>query len=150
MYIERVSESKWNSGSPIEDPEREIAILNAVGKKAENAGLPAAWTEHFFRLQIEASKVVEYQDFAQWRDKGQGAFPHASNLNTELRPHLDGITDALISALSREWPVIKSSSHHGLRCSDSMDLPNAWALAMTPLLDRSAELGSVPKYGMQP
>jgi Chorismate mutase type II len=53
----RRSKVKWNTGSAIEDPEREQKILQDVGAKAKQANLPPQWVQHFFRLQIEAAKT---------------------------------------------------------------------------------------------
>jgi hypothetical protein len=58
---------KWNTGSAIEDPEREQKILQDVGAKAKQANLPPQWVQHFFRLQIEAAKLVQYQIAGPYR-----------------------------------------------------------------------------------
>jgi len=65
--MEEVSKAKWNTGSAIEDPEREQKLLQDVEAKARQADLPPQWVQHFFRLQIEAAKLVQYQLFSQWR-----------------------------------------------------------------------------------
>jgi chorismate mutase len=141
-YIERVSESKWNTQSSIEDPEREATILKDVETKAKVAGLPPSWIQHFFRLQIEASKVIEYQLFAKWQESSQPRFPNALDLKTEIRPHLDELTDALLFTLKRDWTSIHSSQvteaeHEG--CPATNEHPDAWRIAQMPLIDRSVE-----------
>src|SRR5262249_10835976 len=53
----RRSKVKWNTGSAIEDSEREQKIWQEVGAKAKHANLPPQSVQPFFRLQIEAAKT---------------------------------------------------------------------------------------------
>ena len=61
--MQEVAKYKWNNNAPIEDPDREQKLLDSVGKQAQAAGLQLQWAQHFFRLQIEAAKLAQYQLF---------------------------------------------------------------------------------------
>jgi chorismate mutase-like protein len=141
-YIEEVSKSKWNRGSLVEDPEREQKILQDVASKAKELGLSPQYAQHFFRLQMEASKHVEYGLFAQWREENRGRFNKTFDLNSEIRPHLDSLDDAVIIALKTNWSTVasKQASQQVEACRVPSKFPAALGLALTPLTDRSAEI----------
>lgn len=140
-YIEQVSRSKWNSRSPIEDLAREQVILDEVNLKAAKLGLSPMWAQHFFRLQIEASKQIEYQLFAEWQQKQQGQFPDTLDLKSQIRPQLDEMTDSLLSALRANWNLLSSrdAAQRVKACRVNSVYPQTLKVALSPLLDRSAE-----------
>lgn len=43
-----VARHKWNSGAPIDDPERERRIIDGLKDQAVALGLPADFATHFF------------------------------------------------------------------------------------------------------
>jgi chorismate mutase len=139
-YIEEVSKSKWNDQSQIEDPAREQKILQDVATKSSELGIPTEWTIHFFRSQIEASKQVEYHLFAEWRHTQQSRFGDALDLTSQVRPHLDGLTAALLSALQVSWPILAAETKPQARigCEVQTKYPYAFDVAQMPLNDHSA------------
>jgi chorismate mutase-like protein len=144
--MEEVSKAKWNTGSAIEDPEREQKILQDVEAKAKEAGLPPQWVQHFFRLQIEAAKLVQYQLISQWRQSNHGSFSEVMDLKSQIRPQLDQITVALLVALKANWPTIEArpiDSAEAVALSKTKRFPRAVVVALTPLFDGSAQ--SEPK-----
>jgi chorismate mutase len=148
VLVSEVAKSKWNSGSPIEDSVREHEVLAEVGRQAEQAGLPSAWVQHFFRLQIEAAKVVEYQLISEWKKSGRKAFDDAPDLASQSRPQLDGLSTALIAALKDDWPTLKTGSFNASNVTESSTCkryPRACALATTPLEDGSVESSLLAK-----
>jgi chorismate mutase len=140
-YIEEVSKNKWNSGMPVEDPEREQEILKDVAWKAKRFGLSPTYARHFFRLQMEASKNLEYRLNSQWREEKRGRFTKTLDLKSEIRPHLDSVDDALILALRTNWSTIasKGASAEVEACQVPSKFPQVFSLALMPLMDRSAE-----------
>lgn len=98
-----VARSKWNSGAPIEDLQREAEIIAALGRQAGQFGLPERWAEGFFRAQIEASKAVQRQLHARWRAEGREKFADAPDLGRDIRPRLDALTPKLLAALAAAW-----------------------------------------------
>lgn len=127
-----VARSKWNNGSAIEDPVREQQLLADVGVKAQALGISAEWAQHFFRLQIEAAKEVQYCLFAQWTAAGQKPFPAVQDLRTVIRPRLDRLTVQILQELSRQWPDLLS-----VASPEKNDM--ATRLALLPLSDGSLQ-----------
>jgi len=103
-----VARVKWNTGAPIEDPPRERAIIDAIGRQAGGYGLDAAVAQDFFRAQIEASKIVQHARFREWRATSQPKFTGVRDLKTDIRPALDALTPAMLSALAAAMPALRS------------------------------------------
>ncbi len=101
-----VAKSKWNSGAPIEDLQRENDIIASLARQAGKAGLPLAWAEQFFRAQIEASKIVQRELHVRWRQQGAGKFEDAPDLARDVRPRLDALTPKLLAAITAAWPEL--------------------------------------------
>lgn len=101
-----VARSKWNSGAPIEDVQRERDIIAALSRQAGDAGLPVPWAEQFFRAQIEASKIVQRALHDRWRRQGQGKFDVAPDLARDIRPRLDALTPRLLAAIGGAWSAL--------------------------------------------
>jgi chorismate mutase len=136
-----VARAKWNSGSAIEDPVREQQLLADVGARAQSLGIPPEWAQHFFRLQIEAAKEVQYCLFAQWEAAGQKPFLQTQDLRTEIRPELDRLTVQLLQELARQWPELSKAGlreHSALRSAQPLN-PIAAQLALLPLSDGSLQ-----------
>jgi len=137
-----VAKYKWNTHAEIEDPVREQKILDGLKSQAEAAGLPSQWVQHFFREQIEAAKLVQYQMFAQWHREHRGAFPDTPDLATEIRPKLDALTPELLTAVKAHWSEL-ASGPVAVKSVGEMSVaqqsPQAVTVALLPLMDGSAE-----------
>ena len=103
-----VARVKWNTGAAIEDPPRERAIIDAIGRQAPDYGLSAGAAQDFFRAQIEASKIVQRARFGEWRAASQPKFTNVRDLKTDIRPALDALTHAMLSALAAAMPALRS------------------------------------------
>ena len=103
-----VARNKWNSGAPIEDLPREREIIEGIGKQAAGYGLDAAIARDFFRAQIEASKIIQNTRFREWRAAGQPKFEQVRDLGREIRPALDALTPAMMSALAAALPALQA------------------------------------------
>jgi chorismate mutase len=134
-----VAKTKWNSGSEIEDPIREQQLLSDVGVKAQTVGVPKEWAQHFFRLQIEAAKQVQYCLFAQWAIEHHGSFSEVQDLRTVIRPKLDRLTAELLQELSKQWPELSKSGPSQANKFMQEQSPSeiAVGLAILPLVDGS-------------
>ena len=140
--MEEVSKAKWNTGSAIEDAPREQTVLEEVEAKAAKAGLPPEWVQHFFRMQIEAGKLVQYQLFSEWRKSNHGKFVEAKDLKSQIRPQLDEMANAILATLKVSWPALKAMPvHHDqpVLFEKSAKFPRACQLAVTPLFDGSVQ-----------
>jgi chorismate mutase len=140
--MQDVARYKWNSHAQIEDPVREQKLLDSVKSQSETMGLPSAWTLHFFREQMEAAKLVQYQLFAQWRKEHQGTFANTVDLGATIRPQLDALTPRLLQAISKSWSRIVEGDGvaDGIgKLKMSSTSPCAAQLAILPLIDSSAQ-----------
>lgn len=99
-----VAQSKWNSGAPIDDPERERQILDAMSASltAMNPGL----ARRFFQAQFDAGKIIQRALHAQWRAQAHERFANPPDLVRDIRPALDRITPSLIDALRQATPLL--------------------------------------------
>jgi len=137
-----VARNKWNDGSPIEDFPREQQVLEETRVLASRAKLPPDWVVHFFRLQIEAAKEVQYQLLARWDADRLTEFDQTVDLRSEIRPKLDRLTIDLISALADAWPEIRSGTPVMKSCSADDLIAGAdctTTLSLVPFLDGSAK-----------
>lgn len=101
---EPVARWKWAHHDAITDKPREDALLAATDKRARAAGIDPAFAQQFFRDQIEASKDIQNGLFETWR-KSQPPEGTPPDLARELRPKLDQVTRALLTALGRVEPL---------------------------------------------
>ena len=61
-----VAWAKAQTGAPVLDEEREKAVLAALVKQGEAAGLPKERVERFFGAQIAASREAQTEWLAGW------------------------------------------------------------------------------------
>lgn len=140
--MHEVARTKWNQNLPIEDLSREQQLINALTIKAKSCGLEEAWTRKFFQAQFDAAKLIQKNDFSYW-SKQQHArkFDSVLDLKTEIRPHLDHLSDELLNSLTKIYPEITTGklSPHVLtlplsrRITDVVD-ESVWMVAILPLL----------------
>lgn len=138
-----VAKTKWNSGAAIEDRAREEEIIRGLARLAEEAGLPSAWAQSFFRAQIEAAKTVQRDLFARWEREKAGKFDAVQDLVRDIRPQLDGLTPRILKALAGSWPALKEAKRRdevarAMAPLREKLLPAAADQATAPLLDGSA------------
>jgi chorismate mutase len=96
-----VARWKWAKKSPIEDPEREAALLQDVAAKGIPMGLHPDMTRAFFAAQIEAAKIIQRADFGRWEADHQGPEGKAPDLAGVLRPRIDALNRELLAALTK-------------------------------------------------
>jgi len=131
-----VARYKWNAGQAIEDREREAALLATVARSAPEHGLSPDAAQAFFTAQIEAGKTIQRALFQRWRDAGQGRFADAPDLATVIRPALDRLTPALLSALAAARPALsapETRTRIAIAPEAWRDTPDVWAEAVRPL-----------------
>lgn len=98
-WMDEVAFYKQARGLPIEDAPREAALLDAMAREAEVAGLPPAEVRAFFTGQIEAAKQAQHAWLrAQARRPTRDA--PLPDLAGEVRPALDALGRRLIVALA--------------------------------------------------
>ena len=105
---DEVALSKWDSGASVEDVAREEAVISSAVEQGQRENLAAADVTRFFRAQIEANKLVQYEALATWRRAGY-APPHAPvDLKGTIRPELDRLQTKMIAELAEAAPVLES------------------------------------------
>jgi chorismate mutase len=105
---DQVALSKWDSGTSVEDPARESAVISNAVAEGQQANLAAADVTRFFKAQIEANKLVQYELLARWRRAGY-APPHAPvDLKGTIRPELDRLQTTMIAELAAADSVLDS------------------------------------------
>lgn len=111
--IPDVARYKWNTHGKIEDLRREQEIISTLGQQAGRLGLPVAWTEQFFRAQIESSKNSQRELFQRWQNEKITSFADVPDLAKVTRPKLDALTPQLLDALVLAWPMLQNPAYHG-------------------------------------
>ncbi|MFO0845529.1 MAG: gamma subclass chorismate mutase AroQ [Gemmataceae bacterium] len=98
-----VARWKWNERRPIDDPERERALLDEVARRGEERGLDPGFVRAFFADQIEAAKEVQHAAFDRWAGERRGRFDRVRDL-ADLRKEIDRINGELLAALAEVAP----------------------------------------------
>jgi chorismate mutase len=107
LLMHDVARAKWNTKTPLTDPEREKLILREVAAKGRAVGMEAEFTCAFFAAQIEASKLIESEDFRRWEMEQHGPFADALELKRDVRPRIDALNAKLLAALVKARPVLR-------------------------------------------
>ncbi len=98
QLADTVAAAKWGTDSPINDPVREKAVLDAVAAKSAQLGIDPKAAQAGFTDQIEANKAVQYGLYSRWSAHPDQAPTTRPDLS-QVRPTLDRITDQLFAEL---------------------------------------------------
>jgi chorismate mutase len=109
LLMHEVARAKWNAKTPLADPDREKAMLRELAEKGRALGLDPAFASGFFAAQIEASKLMQRDDFRRWEAEKRGPFADAPDLKRDLRPRIDALNSKLLTALAKARPVLRSA-----------------------------------------
>jgi len=113
LLAKQVALAKWDSQAPVEDTAREAEVITAAIKDGESKG---AWigtsVSHFFSVQIEANKLVQYVLLADWRRAGTVPAHRPINLATTIRPELDRLQKELVRELADAVAIRASATCH--------------------------------------
>ena len=104
LVMHDVARWKWNARRPIADPEREQALLADLERRGAEHGLAPDDVRRFMRAQIEAGKLVQQADWRRWEAEHSEAFADAPDLQTELRPKIDRLSEQLLAAHAEFLP----------------------------------------------
>ncbi|MEU0244268.1 chorismate mutase [Streptomyces sp. NPDC006235] len=99
LLADKVAAAKYGTDTPIDDPEREVRILDDVRARAAGLGLDPDAVAAVFRDQIEANKLVQRGLYARWEAHPAERPTERPDLAKEVRPALDRITTQLLAAL---------------------------------------------------
>jgi len=107
LLAQGVARAKWNARAQVEDLPREAQVIRAAVEQGAALGLPAGWIEAVFRAQIEASKTVQRELFAQWRAQQVDRFADAPDLAKTVRPELDRLTAQILRSMLDNQSVLR-------------------------------------------
>lgn len=99
LLADRVAAAKYGTGTPIEDPAREQAVLDQVAERARVLGHDPDDAVRVFRDQIEANKLVQRALFAAW-DAGVAQPPARRPTLEEIRPRIDSVNRHMLTELA--------------------------------------------------
>jgi chorismate mutase len=105
---DQVALSKWDSGKPVLDSQREADVLSRVRTEAPGHGLQADDAQRFFADQIEANKWVQYGLLDSWHRESKAPNTTRPDL-AMIRKQLDQLQNELLDALHRAEPLRKAS-----------------------------------------
>lgn len=104
LVMHDVARWKWNAKQPISDPEREKVLLAELQRRGADYGLAPEEVQSFMRAQIEAGKLIQQADWRRWEAESRGTFADAPDLQTELRPKIDRLSQRLLEAYAEFLP----------------------------------------------
>lgn len=99
-----VARSKWHSGKPVQDSERERQVIENAESRASEFKLGADDVRDFMTAQMEANKMVQYARIEQWRDTGHSPEKPDVNLTDGIRGRLDTLLPVLMQSYSAFQP----------------------------------------------
>ena len=104
-----VAVSKWYSGKPVQDSERERQVILNAESQAQAFNLKRDDVHSFMTAQMEANKVVQYARIAQWHESGQAPQPPATSLTQGIRTRLDTLQPDLMHKYAAFLPYRSKS-----------------------------------------
>lgn len=102
---DHVALSKWDSGQAVEDPPREVQVIDNARARASEFKLDPDDVQRLFRAQIEANKQVQNALLAQWHAAGRAPDTPRKNLAQDIRPQLDRLQTELLQAYATFQPL---------------------------------------------
>lgn len=93
-----VAAAKWGTDQPVEAPEREREILDAVARKSAEMGIDPRLARRVFRDQIEANKLVQHALHGYWASHPDARPVERPDLD-EIRPIIDRINQELLTLI---------------------------------------------------
>lgn len=105
VTADQVALSKWDSGQPVYDSEREAKVVANASAVASTYGLAPTDVANVFTDQIEANKEVQYALLNDWRRAGAAPTSERQSLPDVIRPRLDGLQKSILQTLQEAAPA---------------------------------------------
>lgn len=90
---------KWTHRRPVFDEDRERAVLANVVARAHYFGLTPESVQRIFETQMKLARSVQTALFETWKSEGFPQNLAIRDLETDLRPALDGLSSDQLAAL---------------------------------------------------
>ncbi|RAU47993.1 MULTISPECIES: chorismate mutase [unclassified Pseudomonas] len=117
-----VALTKWDSGQPVQDSDREATVIVDAQQQAEGYAITKKDAAQFMAAQIEANKLVQYGLLAMWHADGKAPATQRPDLTSQIRPRLDKLQMALLQQYAKFSPQRTDPACH------------AWLSQAIPLL----------------
>ncbi|MFD4551767.1 chorismate mutase [Streptomyces sp. NPDC058466] len=128
MTADTVAAAKWGTKQPIDDPAREMTVLDRATTQAAKLGIDPATVRRIVEDQITANKTVQRALYAKWREEPFEQPTYHPDLATQVRPALDHIDSQLLIAIQQAQPLLHSPSCSALL--DKMKATTSQALGL--------------------
>jgi serine protease Do len=103
QLMKDVAGAKWQTKETDADAKRETELLEQLVKQGEKLGLAADVVRAFFAAQFDAAKQVQQTFFDRFQ-KEKTELKNVPDLQKDLRPKLDQVSQQLLSELSKLQP----------------------------------------------
>jgi chorismate mutase len=98
--MQPVARWKWQNDQPLEDPDREAALIESLTAKARERGLNTAVVRAFFEAQFDAAKQVQRFWWERCKSGELASDGPVPDLRTDLRPRLSALSEELLDVLA--------------------------------------------------
>lgn len=108
-----VAQSKWHSGKPVQDGERESQVIINAESQAAAFMLTKEDVRQFMTAQMEANKMVQYARLAHWHESGQAPQKPDLSLIQGIRARLDILQPLMMEKYAefQPWRGHSACSH---------------------------------------
>jgi cyclohexadienyl dehydratase len=143
--MQEVAAWKYLQRLPVEDVQREQAVLDAAVARAEKLGMAAAPARELFALQIALARQVQQYWIDKWQ-LGEPAPSTVRDLNAELRPELDRLGERILQAIYLALPELQRPDFVARKAAIAAQVETAGISGddSTRLIDALARLRTVP------
>ncbi|CAB4052951.1 hypothetical protein LMG9964_06642 [Paraburkholderia phenoliruptrix] len=114
---DQVALSKWDTGQPVYDGQREAQVIANAATMASEYGLTAEDAINIFSDQVEANKEVQYALLNNWRRQGDAPATPRQSLAGVIRPILDKLQASIMQNLQSVAPLRSIADCHALVAS---------------------------------
>jgi chorismate mutase len=102
-----VAASKYLTGGAVDDPAREMQVIDSVTADAVADHTDAGYVKDIFRNQIDATDSLEHSRFAQWKIDPAQAPTTAPDLSSS-RNTIDTLNRAIVVDIAAQWEELHS------------------------------------------
>ena len=99
-----VALTKWDSGQPVQDNDREVQVIATAQRQASSHGVSQDDAALLMAAQIEANKLVQYGLLANWHAAKKAPDVPRPDLKNQVRPRLDELQSQLLQQYARFSP----------------------------------------------
>jgi chorismate mutase len=99
-----VALTKWDSGQPVQDSDRELTVIADAQRQAASYAIGKNEAAQLMAAQIEANKLVQYGLLSMWHSDGKSPLTERPDLKNQIRPRLDALQTGLLQQYAKFSP----------------------------------------------